>query len=61
MVELREGVDRFWPGTGVIYFSRLSERRSQSKLRKLASTKEYGLMTIRNWNTTTRLAELLEN
>lgn len=61
VVELREGVDRVWSGTGVIYFSRLSERRSQSKLSKLASTKAYGLMTIRNWNTTTRLAELLEN
>jgi uncharacterized protein (DUF1697 family) len=59
-VELREGVDRVWPGTGVLYFSRLSSRRSQSKLSKLTSTPEYESMTIRNWNTTTRLVELLD-
>lgn len=58
-VELREGVDRVWAGTRVLYFSRLSERRSQSKLSKLTGTPEYELMTIRNWNTTTRLLELL--
>lgn len=60
-VELREGVDRVWPGTGVLYFSRLSERRSQSRLSRLASTKVYKQMTIRNWNTTTRLLELVED
>ena len=59
VVELREGVDRVWPGTGVLYFSRLSERRSQSKLSKLTGTPQYELMTIRNWNTTTRLNALL--
>lgn len=60
VVDLREGVDRVWPGTRVLYFARLSARRSQSKLSKLAGTPEYKLMTIRNWNTTTRLLELLE-
>lgn len=60
-VELREDVDRVWPGTGALYFSRLSARRSQSKLSKLAGTPEYELMTIRNWNTTTRLVGLLED
>lgn len=55
----REGVDQVWPGTGVLYFARLSERRSQSRLSKVASRPEYKLMTIRNWNTTTRLLELL--
>lgn len=58
-VELREGVDRVWPGTNVLYFSRLKERRAQSKLSRLATTPEYRLMTIRNWNTTTRLQEML--
>lgn len=61
VVALREGVDQVWPGTGVLYFSRLSERRSQSKLSKIASTSEYKLMTIRNWNTTTRLLGLLDD
>lgn len=58
-VELREGVDRVWTGTGDLYFSRLSARRSQSKLSKLTGTPEYELMTVRNWNTTTKLLELL--
>ncbi len=60
-VDVREEVDRVWPGTGVLYFSRLSERRAQSRLSKLSGTPEYELMTIRNWNTTTRLVDLLED
>src|SRR3546814_19206827 len=31
-VVLREGVDQAWPGTGVVYFARLSERRTQSRM-----------------------------
>ncbi len=59
-VALRDGVDQVWPGTGVLYFARLAERRSQSRLSRLASTPEYQHMTIRNWATTTKLLELLE-
>lgn len=58
VVELREGVDQAWAGTGVVYFARLSERRTQSKMSKLAGKPEYKLMTIRNWNTTTKLVSL---
>jgi uncharacterized protein (DUF1697 family) len=58
VVELREGVDQAWPGNGVLYFARLSERRTQSKMSKIAGKPEYKLMTIRNWNTTTRLLDL---
>lgn len=61
VVELRDGVDKAWPGTGVVYFQRLSERRTQSKLSKIASTPEYQQMTIRSWSTTTRLLELLDD
>jgi hypothetical protein len=32
-VELREGVDQAWLDTGVLYFARLSARRTQSKMR----------------------------
>lgn len=60
VVETREGVDQVWPGRGVLYFSRLSARRTQSKMSKIVGTPEYRLMTIRSWSTTTRLAELLE-
>ena len=59
-VELRDGVDRAWPGTGVLYFSRLSERLSQSRMSRIASTPQYQNMTIRNWNTTTKLLSLLD-
>ena len=59
VVSLREGVDRAWPGDGVLYFDRLAERRTQSHLSKLVSTPEYRQMTIRNWATTTRLLALL--
>lgn len=60
VVGLREGVDRAWPGAGVVYFARLSERRTQSRMSRIAGTPEYALMTIRNWNTTTRLLSLLD-
>jgi uncharacterized protein (DUF1697 family) len=60
VVALREGVDRVWPGAGVVYFQRLSARRSQSRMNRIMSTPEYALMTIRSWATTTRLLELLE-
>ena len=59
-VDLRDGVDQAWPGTGVLYFARLSERLSQSRLSRIAGTRHYQNMTIRNWNTTTKLLNLLD-
>src|SRR3989344_1795113 len=56
----REGVDTIWPGTGVIYSQRLSAKRTQSRLNKVMGTPEYKSMTIRNWNTVTRLLNMLE-
>ena len=60
VVELREGVDRAWPGTGVIYFARLSDRRAQSRMSRIVGTPEYQRMTIRSWTTTTKLLSLLD-
>ncbi|HSJ33551.1 MAG TPA: DUF1697 domain-containing protein [Acidimicrobiia bacterium] len=60
VVELREEVDQAWAGTGVLYFARLSARRTQSKMSKIMGTPEYKLMTIRSWSTTTRLRDLWE-
>jgi uncharacterized protein (DUF1697 family) len=60
VVDLREGVDQVWPGTGVLYFARLSSRRTQSKMSSIVGTPEYQLMTIRSWSTTTKLLGLLE-
>ena len=52
-------VDRAWPGKGVVYFDRLGARRTESRLSKIMGTPEYRAMTVRNWNTTTKLVELL--
>jgi len=56
----RDGVDEASAGAGVIYFSRLTARASQSRLSRIASMPVYRHMTIRNWNTTTKLLALLE-
>jgi len=58
--EPREGVDKVWPGEGVIYSQRLSAQRTKSRLSKIMGTPFYKSMTIRSWNTTTRLLEMLE-
>lgn len=54
----REGVDRIWPGDGVIYSERLSAERTKSRLGKIIGTKPYQSMTIRSWNTVTKLMNL---
>jgi len=55
----REGVDQVWPGDGVIYSQRLSAQRTKSRLNKIMASPFYKSMTIRNWNTTTRLLQML--
>ena len=57
----REGVDKVWPGDGVIYSQRLSSQRTKSRLNKMMGTPAYKSMTIRNWSTTTKLLEILKN
>jgi uncharacterized protein (DUF1697 family) len=59
-VPTREGVDRVYGGTGVLYSSRLISRATQSRLSRLVSMPIYQQMTIRNWNTTTKLLKMLE-
>jgi uncharacterized protein (DUF1697 family) len=56
----REGVDRVWPGNGVIYSERLSAERTKSRLSKIVGTQPYQSMTIRTWNTATKLLRILE-
>ena len=60
LVPIREGVDRAWAGSGVLYFSRLTSRATQSRLSKVVSLPIYQRMTIRNWNTTVKLRELVD-
>ena len=57
----REGVDQVWQGDGVIYSQRLSAQRTKSRLGKIVAAPAYKSMTIRSWNTTTKLLEILEN
>jgi uncharacterized protein (DUF1697 family) len=59
-VALRAGVDQAFTGSGVLYFSRLIRRATQSYLSRLASLPIYKQMTARNWNTTTRLLQLMD-
>ncbi len=54
-----EGVDKVWPGVGVIYSQRLSALRTKSRLPRIIGTPAYQSMTIRSWNTTTKLLDLL--
>ncbi|MYA12430.1 MAG: DUF1697 domain-containing protein [Acidobacteria bacterium] len=58
-VLVRPGVDEAWTGEGVLYFSRLISQASRSYLSRLVSMPVYQEMTIRNWNTTTRLLQLM--
>jgi uncharacterized protein (DUF1697 family) len=57
-VEIKEGVDRVSAGSHALYFSRLISRATQSRLSRIVQKPEYQNMTIRNWNTTTRLLAL---
>jgi uncharacterized protein (DUF1697 family) len=59
-VPVKEGEDEVYAGTGVLYSSSLMAKLGQSHLNKLASHPTYKSMTIRNWNTTTKLLGLLE-
>lgn len=58
--ELKEGVDHVYEGRDVIYFSRLIKKATQSKLSRIVALPIYKSMTIRNWNTTTKLHALAE-
>jgi uncharacterized protein (DUF1697 family) len=59
-VSTKEGVDTAHAGERVLYFSRLISRATQSHLTKIISLPIYQSMTIRNWNTTTKLLVLME-
>ncbi len=58
-IPARTGVDEIWAGNGVLYYSRRIDQASRSYLSRLASMPVYQRMTVRNWNTTTRLLELM--
>ncbi len=53
-------VDCIWIGEGVVYSRRLSEKLTKSRLSKIMQSPLYQSMTIRNWNTTIKLYELIQ-
>jgi uncharacterized protein (DUF1697 family) len=59
-VPIREGVDEVYAGPGVLYYSRLISRASQSRLSRIVSMPIYQSMTIRNWNTTVKLLQMMD-
>jgi len=59
-VPTNPAVDRATAGSGVLYFSRLTARATQSRLNKIVGSPIYPSLTIRNWNTTTKLLALLD-
>lgn len=58
-LSLKAGVDEVAAGTHALYFRRLTAKASQSKLTKLVGQPVYRELTIRNWNTTSALIELV--
>ncbi len=59
-VSLKEGVDQAHAGKLAVYLSRLTSRATQSRLNKIASIPIYQQMTLRNWNTTSKLLALMD-
>jgi uncharacterized protein (DUF1697 family) len=60
-IKTREGVDKIYEGEKVIYISRSIKYLSKSYFSKILETPIYKNITIRNWNTTKKLHELMEN
>jgi uncharacterized protein (DUF1697 family) len=59
-LDVRPGVDAAEAGDRALYFRRLASRAGESRLAKLIQLPVYRELTIRNWNTTTRLLELAQ-
>ena len=59
-VSIKVGVDTADAGSGVLYFSRLISKAAQSHLSKIIQLPVYQNLTIRNWNTVTRLLALAD-
>ena len=59
-IPVREGVDEVSAGKTVVYASRLIAQAAQSRLSRIVSLPAYKDLTIRNWNTTTKLLEMVQ-
>ena len=56
----KAGVDVVWPGNGLIYSQRLSAERTKSRLNRVTSSPLYKSMTIRSWQTTSALMDIVK-
>lgn len=59
-VTTKEGVDQAFAGNGVLYFTRLISKATQSHLTRIITLPVYQSMTIRNWHTTTKILKMME-
>ena len=59
-IDVREGVDDVWQGDKAVYFRNTIANASKSRLSRITQQPVYQSMTIRNWNTTTKLLKLVE-
>lgn len=59
-VPTKPDVDEAHVGAGVLYFSRLIANATQSRLSRIVSSPIYPSVTIRNWNTTTKLLRMMD-
>jgi uncharacterized protein (DUF1697 family) len=59
-VTIKPGVDAAFVGPDVLYFSRLTARATQSHLARIIALPVYQGMTIRNWNTTSKILALMD-
>ncbi|MDR0349639.1 MAG: DUF1697 domain-containing protein [Tannerella sp.] len=57
----KEGVDEINMGQKVLYVSRLKKELTKSRFSKIIESKIYSKITVRNWNTTIKLYELMKN
>lgn len=58
-IPAKTGVDEIHAGKYAIYFSRLISKATQSHLPKIIKLPIYQNITVRNWNTTTKLLSLM--
>jgi uncharacterized protein (DUF1697 family) len=59
-VPTNPAVDAAHAGNGVLYFARLTAKATASRMGKIVSSPIYPRVTIRNWNTATKLHSMME-
>lgn len=58
-VAVRDGIDQMSVGEGALFFTRTKGQESKSYLSKIVKSKIYQQVTIRNWNTTIQLLNMI--